>query len=342
MPRIVVFNDPHFSSTEPECRAPSYPQEILAKLHEVARLAVKLKAQGIGCTGDWFHRKGKVTFRELNDLLAVLSGWRHQGLEVVGIAGNHDIAGHALDSLDSRAIGGLVHAKVLRLLDHEPWTVSDDDGTLHVTGTSYFHGCDASDEARVRMYGARRPADLPEDAVHLHFAHGTLLQRGEFFEDFTTAEPLIELLAAHDALPDVITCGHLHFSEGVKTYPRPGAPGRTVSVCRVGSTGRVAADDLDRQPACLVVASRGAKVVLREVPIGAAPKRALGQDGEPASARSPEEHEARIKDFVRILREEAEDFSLLEHDKLLRAISDKLGHDEGIYQRALAAVEKRQ
>lgn len=356
MPRLVVFNDPHYTVEPPECRADTYRTEVLAKFHEVARLAVKLKAAAIGCTGDWFHRKGKVTFRESNDLLAVLSGWRKLGLEVVGILGNHDIAGHALESMDSRAVGTFVHSKILHLLDHEPWSADDEEGHLVVTGTSYFHGCDDSDEARVRMYGSPVGFSVPEVApspggkdpgwmrdrtVHVHFAHGTLLQRGEFFESYTTAEPLIELLCEVGRCPDVIICGHLHFSEGVKTYERPDGKG-TVTVCRVGSTGRVAADDLERQPSALLVATRGRKAVFREIPIGKPVRRpdsTTGPDGQPVD---PKEHEQRIREFVRVLREEADEFSLSDHRELLREIVDRMGHGEEVYEAALKAVERRQ
>ena len=64
------------------------------------------------------------------------------------------IAGHSLDNLDTRAVGTMVRSRVLHLLDHEPFLIEDDDGAIGITGTSYFHGCDANDENRVRMYGA--------------------------------------------------------------------------------------------------------------------------------------------------------------------------------------------
>src|SRR5256885_276535 len=148
MTRLVAFNDVHFSKTEPECRASSYPLEILEKLQEVAALARRLGAPAVACSGDWLHRKGRATFGEANDLLGVLAGWRASGLEVLGILGNHDLA-DGLASIDARAAGALFHSRVLQLLDFAPWTHSDGDGTLHVTGTSYFHGCDATPEARI-------------------------------------------------------------------------------------------------------------------------------------------------------------------------------------------------
>ncbi len=335
MPRLVLFNDLHFSHHPPECRADSYSYEILDKLHEVARIALKLKVSVIGCSGDWFHRKGRVSFREANDLLTVLRGWRDKGFDVVGILGNHDIAGHSLDSLDNRAVGSLVHSRTLHLLDHEPYSV----GGVHVTGTSYFHGCDSDDESRLRMYGAVRPGELAEGICHVHVAHGTLLQRGEFFEDYTTAPELIELLHEHDRLPDVIVCGHLHFPEGVRLYDHPGKPGRNrVAVCRVGSLARVASDDFDRRPKVLLIAVERNKFLCREIPVGGEVKRG----GDPGDHRDPCEQEERIQEFVRVLREEADSFALADHGSLLREIASRMGHDDEVLGVAMDAVERRQ
>lgn len=336
MPRVLILNDPHYSRTPPECRADTYPREILDKFHEVARIAEKLRVPAIGCSGDWFHRKGKVTFHEANDLLAVLRGWQDRGLQPFGILGNHDIAGHALESMDTRAVGSLVHSRILHLLDHSPFVLSDDDGTLHVTGTSYFHGCDDTDENRVRMYGAEPPEDTTR--LHVHLAHGTLIQSGEFFDAFTVAPELIKLLHDRGRLPDVIVSGHLHYDEGVKLYPRPDGRGK-VAIARIGSLARVASDDLDRQPHVLLIASKGRGFVCKVIPIGKPAKRSNEGTGE---GQDPRETEQRIQGFVRVLREEAESWALTDNHKLISEIAQRLGHDDEIAKIALGAVERRQ
>lgn len=333
--RMIIFSDPHYTRHAPECRADSYSVEILDKLHEVARIADKLKVGVVACTGDWFHRKGRVTFRESNDLLSVLTGWHRRGLEVLGILGNHDIAGHRLESLDNRAVGALVHAQALQLLDYEPYRGHG----VHVTGSSYFHGCDADDESRLKMYGAPRPEldDGDPPAVHVHLAHGTLLQRGTFFEDFTLAKGLIDLLYEHDRLPDVIVCGHLHFPEGIRLYDHPGRPGK-VAVCRLGSLARVASDDFDRRPEVLLVVVRGGKFVCKAIPVGGEVKRG----GETPEHRDPAEHEERIREFVRVLREEADEWELCDHGDLVRRLAEDMGHGDDVVKIALEAIERRQ
>ncbi len=338
------MTDVHYARQEPECRAPSYADEVKQKLHDIAQLARRLKADAIGCAGDWLHRKGRASFHEANDLLAIMSTWRRWGLDVVGILGNHDIAGHALDSLDTRASGGLVHSKILHLLDHSPWVKED----LGVTGTSYFNGNDSSDEARVRTYGAPRPHTVDvkgyatgvEVAVHVHFAHGALMLSGDFFEDHTKPGPLVQLL--HDAgrLPDVIVCGHLHFPEGIKDVESP--DGRVISLVRPGSTTRVSSDDLERQPQVVVIATNGTKRTIKLVPVGQKDPPRMTAAEAPGDPRTPEERETRISEFVRVLREEADAFSLTDWRHLIREVADRMGHGNDVIDIALAAVEKRQ
>jgi hypothetical protein len=349
VPKLVVFNDPHYSRTEPECRAPSYPQEILEKLHAVARIARKIEAPAIACTGDWFHRKGRVTFHEQGDLLAVLSGWRAAGITPLGILGNHDVPG--LAHMDTRASGGLFHSKVLQLLDLEPWSDgSVDEGYLYVTGTSYFHGCDATDEARARMYGAPPPegwdpklgdeqrssdAYQYQNGLHVHLAHGALMLRGDFPDDFSSPEQLVPILHAAGRLPDVIVSGHLHFPEEVRRIPRPDGRG-DVTFFRVGSLGRVSRDDLDRIPSALVIATAKRELVHKVVPIG---KPVAAPEVSPNDPRDPREHEQRIREFAQKLREEAEVLSLEDNAALVRAIAEKQGHGEKVIARVLAAIE---
>jgi len=336
--RLVFFNDPHVSRHAPSCRADSYHHEVLDKLHECARIATKLGAAAIGCSGDWFHRKGKVTFAEANDLLAVLRGWRAKGLDVIGILGNHDIAGHSLDSLDNRAVGTLVHSQVLHLLDHAPWT--SPEGNVVVTGTSYAHGGDADDEARARTYsvGLESEWEPPQGMQWVHVAHGTLVKR-EFFDDYTRMEDLVALLDQHGILPDVIVCGHLHYSEGIVEVPRPSDPGRIVRLCRLGSLGRVSSDDLDRQPQALVLAFKGSRCVAKAVPIGKPP---LGRQDDVESDPEREDYEERIQDFVRVLREESDDWSMVDHQVLLRRLAVETEQPEAVVEAAIRAVERRQ
>lgn len=334
MPKICIFNDPHYSRTQPTCRTEKYYRECLQELDNCIQVAKKVGAHAVACTGDWFHRKGKTRFSEVNDILTKTSSWRAIGLEVLSILGNHDIAGHDLSSMSKRAVGAMVHSGQVRLLDKAPYFFENDSGSIYVTGTSYFHGCDSSDEARIRMYGANRKVGSD---IHIHLCHGTLINKGSFFDDFTTAPELIDLLAAHGKCPDVIVCGHLHFSEGVRAYDHPKVAGKKVLVCRVGSLGRVSRDDMDRVPVCLALATKGTEVKYREYPVGVEASRASSDP-----VQDPEANYDRIREFVSILREESDEWSSRDVRGVVKEVVRKLGYGDLVLERALSAVEGRE
>lgn len=336
MPKIIVFNDPHYTRHAPVNRKETYPREILAKFRQITDLAREHKCQAIGCTGDWFHRKGKVTFTEQNDLLTMLNNWRRKGFDTIGIVGNHDIAGHKLESFNNRAVGGLIRSGSLHLLDYDDYTTGTKNDRLIVTGTSYFHGCDDNDTNRLKMYG--REIKKPKGAVHVHFAHGTLINKGSFFGNYTTAPELIELLAENGCLPDIIVCGHLHFSEGVREYKNPIDPSKKVLVCRVGSLGRVSKDDFDRKPSALLIATKQGQFAAKELPIG---KGLVFEPDESTPGQDPKDHEDRIKGFVRILSERADQFSVTDHRPLLKETAEELGYGDDVIDIAIEAIEKR-
>lgn len=335
--RLLFFNDPHYTRHQPRCRTNNYSVEILDKFRYMRQVAEKVGAKAIGCSGDWFHRKGKVTFRESIDVLSALSAWKEAGIEPLGILGNHDIAGHSLDSLDNRAVGVLVHSKTLTLLDRGDWKHHDPYTKLKVSGTSYFHGCDSDDASRLRMYGCNHARE--DGWLSVHLCHGTLINKGSFFGEYTLAQDLIELLDDNNVCPDVLVCGHLHFSEGIKVYKRP-SDGKDVMVCRVGSLGRVSADDMDRVPSFVVLAAKRDTIAAREVHVKDVSFDIPGFTEE--VTETPEDHQERIHRFVESLTDEAESWSLRDYANLIQKVGEGLGVSEEAIETATKFVEENQ
>lgn len=331
MSRVIVINDIHWTRNPPACRGPEYSNQLSKKFDQVLNLAVKLKVDALLCTGDWFHRKGRVTHRECNDLLTILNDFSVEGIKVAGIAGNHDIAGDkikGIGNIHQRAVGVLVYSGLLQLLDHVPLELSD----LYVTGTSYFHGCDRDNISRLRMYGAENKTD---GKTHLHLAHGALVLSGTFFDEFSVAQDIVDLLAKHGRMPDILVSGHLHYHEGIKKF-RSGITGKMASVCRPGGFSRVSRDDLDRQPRMLLIDARKGKYVLKEIPID---RDEVEAPAEPKTDEKTDEQVERIQDFVRSLRLEADQWSTSDFRPLLTKICDELDYGEGVLERAVELLE---
>jgi exonuclease SbcD len=126
--RFIYATDFHYTTTPPAGRVDDYGEAIRRKLEEVVALAGKAKAKLL-FGGDMFHKKpGGVTMAEVQDLIRILK----PGAPIYGILGNHDLAGHQARSVASSAIGVLVEAGILVLVD-EPKVV---DGVT-IAGYSY-------------------------------------------------------------------------------------------------------------------------------------------------------------------------------------------------------------
>jgi DNA repair exonuclease SbcCD nuclease subunit len=332
MPRVLIINDPHYTRFPPQCRSSEYHFEVLKKFKWVGRIAKKLKASMILCTGDWFHRKGKVTFRESNDMLSIFNLWRDLDIQVAGILGNHDIAGHSLESMDSRAVGTFVYSGSMHLLDHGPIDLEDETGAIRISGTSYFHGCDSDDDSRLKMYGSQY---YREGAVNIHLAHGTLIKRGEFFGEFTTAKELEPLLRKSDQRPDILASGHLHFNEGVYEI---GPHNNEMTICRTGSLSRVSKDDFDRIPSVVLVATKGAKFVCKEIPVDECEKLEIPEELE---LEEVDVDEDKISSFIDSLRAHGDDQSTSNFEDYVEKLGNSLGFDQSVIERAIQYVRAR-
>lgn len=333
--RLAFFTDSHYTLSPPECRGESYPAEVMAKLDRVFQVAKAAKASAILTAGDLFHRRGRTTSQEVNDMLSLFSAWGVQGLPLVGVLGNHDWP-NGLDEPGQRASSALPRSGVLHLLDQHRWPFGrEQDQEVIVTGTSYFPGNDANDENRIRAYGI--PEDsVPSKAVRIHLAHGALVLRGGFPAEHTQVEHLLPLLAEANRLPDVILCGHLHNRE--EPYEAT-VNGRRVVVLRPGSLARVSRDDLDRTPVALVLTIQGGRVTWKEVPIGKPVAEAPPR--EPGDPRSSEERTERIQGFAANLREQAEVEEAIDDVPLLTAAAKDMGHGSEVLERAVSAVRGR-
>jgi DNA repair exonuclease SbcCD nuclease subunit len=128
MARFLYFTDLHYSTTPPAGRIDDYGEAIRCKLEEIVALAQKGKATLL-FGGDMFHKKpGGVMMGEVADLVRILK----PAAPIYGILGNHDISGHQVKTAERSAIGILIEAGILVLVD-EPQMV---DGVM-IAGCSY-------------------------------------------------------------------------------------------------------------------------------------------------------------------------------------------------------------
>lgn len=230
--RFVTVLDLHLSPVTPTSRKDDFFQSTVDAFRQAARFAVKMECQGMILAGDIFHLKTGSRNPQwfMRAVIMLMKEAKDAGLDMLAIAGNHDLTFGSLVSLESQPIGVLTAADVIHLLDDSSVLYRTAEFTARVAGASYCH----SQAAPVR--------DLKKDGADFlvatgHFWFGK--ETGEFFGEpvygpdfFTTSEV------------DAFVIGHHHADQGIpvvggKTYFSHG------SINRVGAH----AGDLERKPA---------------------------------------------------------------------------------------------
>jgi len=201
---MVTVLDPHFSPVTPSSRKDDYMESTEEVFRQVIRFAKKMEAVAILIAGDIFHLKTASRNPPwfLRRILLLFKEAREEGVEIWGIAGNHDLTFGSLVSVSTQPIGVLLAAGAMHLLDENCVLVRADGFSVKVAGCSYEH----AKAAPVR--------DLKKDGSdHLvalgHFWFGK--ETGEFF-----GEPVYgpDYFASSEV--DAFVIGHHHADQGIQ------------------------------------------------------------------------------------------------------------------------------
>lgn len=317
--KVLCVGDIHFTVDHPISRDENYPKDILKKIVECIQIAKAKNCDYILCTGDWFHRKSQATFYEANLLMAM---FKKSHIPIYGIAGNHDIAGYNLKTLNSRALGSLITSGHLRLLDNHQ---IDKDGVL-VTGTSFN-----------RMYDVGRmaycKAETQEDRYTLTITHGSLILKpdGTFFGQYTNMNDLTKL---NQPLCNIIFNGHVHHNQG--TYL---LKDQNCSVFSIGSLSRniLKEDVANRKPSVLFLDIKEGSFSCEEIELKSA------RDFKDAFIqRKPEDlkDKSSIEDFIDTLVSESGDMAMLDDKEIIKNTIKRLGYSKEIEEKVLTYVDQ--
>lgn len=220
MLRFMLLADIHLSDGSPAQREDSYFEDIMTKLWELQKLAVRLDVDATIIAGDLFHRKNPqhVSHKLVRLLGSVLSGFGR----VLTVAGNHDYTG-SLGAINRSPYGVLRELGVIRDVAANPIVLQDaEDNCVYVDGYTYEPGEPAA------MYAGpgEKVGSGALDALTIHVCHGMLLPdtKSKPF-DFTTISEV------EDDAARITICGHYHpgwdvQKRGGRLFYSPGAIAR--------------------------------------------------------------------------------------------------------------------
>lgn len=218
--RLLYLTDTHIRSGTPQNRKDEFFASMHSKFVEVINLCRRLNVDFIIHGGDLFDVPGPDT------LSLDLMRWFLKELErpVYCVAGNHDLIGQRLDSLEQTALGYLARIRLVRLLQPgKEVYLSNGNCVVQLSGQHYHADIDRNPG------GAGYMVERKRCDVAVHVVHGMLLPRA-FSDQVPTT--LIADIACTGA--DFTLCGHAHLgyheSHTGKLFLNPGALARLTSL----------------------------------------------------------------------------------------------------------------
>lgn len=219
--KVLFFSDVHLAERPPLARAPSYADDLFAKLEEIRELAGTCDVTI--CGGDWLHwpRPPQTSHRLVRRLIELLQGWPHPLLSAIG---NHDSSEAA--NIERQPLGVVQQAFArgpVRFLRGDYYV----DGPGPSAQVSAAHWQPDIDD-RPDLYRVQR---IPGVDFVLKVSHGMVMPRGEY--PYRCVQ-----MDAVETEADIVLLGHMHW----QTWPPRKNPTGTWFV-GPGSVGRTSRQD---------------------------------------------------------------------------------------------------
>jgi exonuclease SbcD len=232
--KLLFVGDLHLRGTNPRNRTDKYMDAVSAKLQEVFALAEQHQVRAVLCPGDVFDRPEVAT----GVLIETMDMMRKCPVNFFTCPGNHDIYGYNLDTYNRSSLlllSELVPRLHVLLSPDEPIIFGD----TAITFSPYTNRMDHDG------YGYSPAARMKDTRLHIHVAHGMLLDHTPPFDRFTLIQDV-------NTEADIVLSGHDHTGFGVyhradgKIFCNPGSLTRmSASINEIERTVQVALIDTE-------------------------------------------------------------------------------------------------
>jgi len=264
MPRLSFLfrTDVHINDTSPVSwkQGASYPEEIWSNLDQIGLLASKHEVNAVLDGGDFFHSKAAIRTSHATILRTAKT---HRAYQVRGkeiptytVAGNHDLYGNDLGSLERQPLGVLYGCGVFNVLDSVVF--EDGDMRVRIVGVPYNPKRTVEELLSIQKQ--------PGDDYLVAVIHGLATKKPTARLDEIFNEPVFRYgdLISQDG-PDVFMFGHWHKDQGIeqiggKWFVNQGALSR----------GSLTHENLNRTPQAALLTFDG-KIEVTTLPMVVAP-----------------------------------------------------------------------
>ncbi len=286
--KFLYFGDRHYSASKvPPNRIDNFLETTKNKDLEIIKIAKDNNVTAFLQPGDFFNEKD---VRGENEFISEIVGrWNLQSpdrIPIIGVAGNHDLIGNSIDTLNDTTLGLLNNLNLLNLVSKEnPMFFTTEDGLkIAITGTNYH--LEQDEKEFIDDYIVKEKLG----DVHIHITHGMLSDKdmGKLIK-----HTLIDNIV--DTKADITLCGHNHIGFGIKEI-------NDKYFINIGSVTRYTGDikEMSRKPSVALIDISKEGIKIENIPLESAPEGSLVID------RSILDEERKKKAAIAKFRKEAE------------------------------------
>ncbi|NLY08469.1 MAG: metallophosphoesterase [Tissierellia bacterium] len=212
--KILFFTDTHIRGTSPQNRLDDFTLTLEKKLIEIGEIVKKNDVDYVIHGGDIFDRPD-ISPSVVKKYIPIFLGF---GKPIYFIAGNHDVYGYNLNTLNRTLLGLLTEFGLFKELNNKPIIWEKNGKKVQITGESYNYLIDK--EKNREAYILRNRLEEADFAIHV--AHGFLTDLK--LSPLIPHTPIDEVL---ETKADLTLSGHYHTGYGLiekngKLFLNPG------------------------------------------------------------------------------------------------------------------------
>lgn len=285
--KFVTSSDWHLDSKGPVSRKDNWPDTMFAKLNQLAKLAIHVKAKGIICGGDIFNKDSRVDWRLMTRLLEWCLSLKNDGITVYAVPGNHDLKNDRYDSILSQPIGVLFSSGAVIDVSYNPVVIEESTGdvnpfTVVITGIPYPAAC--SMDAYKGL-----PTPVGDKSILVAHCFATLAG-GDYF-----GEPILKYADLYLHPYDVFVFGHDHSDNGVVALQSDPGPIRLFINNGALSRGSISRENIERTVKCTLLELTREKTVAQEIKLNVRP---VSEVFDLALKAQKDKEESHVEEFV--------------------------------------------
>lgn len=198
MIKLLFFTDPHFTAKNPQSRKDNMFNTVKEKTREILNISINEDIDYVLCGGD-IYDSPSISDNVAGEVGEIFLDFKNKGKQIITVAGNHDIIGNSLSTLNQTKLGLLGRLGIIKIIGEQEKILLEKDGIkVQLTGSSSDFGIN-KDKSKFIV------EEKDQDSIAIHIVHAMLLREDQNFGSYMPLKDIID-----DTVADVTLSGDFH------------------------------------------------------------------------------------------------------------------------------------